>query len=188
MWIFCQTKPHALKAGLDRNGCLYLHQCQQVLPASNNIFLMQGALVTINTRSLPHQHPCLHHLHLPRILSCQPADQPEDVRHGVEGARTKDNCPSGDQCRVRACGDQLTALPRNTSFCPVTEPGLSQSPPRETPALQLGHGDTSAGWRCCRWSARRGGPRSCPSDRGKEKAEHHREWERIFGFKLICIV
>ena len=59
----------------------------------------------------------------------------------MEGARTKDNCPSGDQCRVRACGDQLTALPRNTSFCPVTEPGLSQSPPRETPALQLGHGE-----------------------------------------------
>ena len=25
---------------------------------------------------------------------------------------------------------------------PVTEPGLSQSPPRETPALQLGHGET----------------------------------------------
>ena len=38
-------------------------------------------------------------------------------------------------------GDQLTALPRITSSCPVTVPGLSQSPPQETPALQLGHGE-----------------------------------------------
>ena len=38
-------------------------------------------------------------------------------------------------------GDQLTALPRITSFYPVTVPGLSQSPPQETPALQLGHGE-----------------------------------------------
>ena len=36
----------------------------------------------------------------------------------------------------------MTALPGNTSPYPVTEPGLSQSPPRETPALQLGHGET----------------------------------------------
>ena len=38
-------------------------------------------------------------------------------------------------------GDQLTALPRITSSCPVTVPGLSQPPPRETPALQLGQGE-----------------------------------------------
>jgi len=80
----------------------------------------------------------------------------------------------------------MTALPGNTSPYPVTEPGLSQSPPRETPALQLGHGETPQQGGDASGGVReeKGVKELSLRQRKGMGAEHHSEWKRIFGLNI----